>query len=141
MDRPTNKRCHDATRHGLSIESKDRTMFPNLGMLGNLLGDPAKLREQMERVQAELAAIRAEGTAGGGMVTAVFNGKLDLVRLRIDPQALSNAANDPELLEDLITAAIHQGMARAREEVARTISSLAGGMPIPGLNQLFTGGF
>ena len=86
-------------------------MFNNLGNLADLMKNAGKLRESMERATEAL--------------------RLELVSIRIDPKLLADG--DAELLEDLVLAAVNQGLIKAREAAAQSISSLAGGLPIPGL--------
>src|SRR3954454_866689 len=90
-----------------------------------------KLRESMEKATESLGQPQVEGSAGGGVVTAKVNGRLELISVRIDPKLLADG--DAELLEDLVTAAVNQGLSKAREAAAKSLSSLAGGLPIPGL--------
>jgi DNA-binding YbaB/EbfC family protein len=90
-----------------------------------------KIRETMERASESLGQLEVEGTSGGGVVTAKVNGRLEVVTLRIDPKLLADG--DAELLEDLVTAAVNQGLAKAREAAAQSISSMAGGLPFAGL--------
>ena len=88
-------------------------MFDNLKNLAGLPGMLAKAREmqaKMQEVQGKLGDLRAEADAGGGMVTATCNGKLELVRLKIDPARLDPSKAKPEdleLLEDLIVVAVN----------------------------------
>ena len=110
-------------------------MFNNLGNLADLMRNAGKVRETIEKTNEELAQTHVEGSAGGGAVTAKFNGRLELLAVRIDPKLLADG--DAELLEDLVAAAVNQGLARAREAAARSIQSLTGGLPIPGLGNLF----
>jgi len=93
-----------------------------------------KIRESMEKATESLGQLQVEGTAGGGVVTAKVNGRLELVGVRIDPKLLADG--DAELLEDLVTAAVNQAQNKAREAAAQSFSSLAGGLPIPGLSSL-----
>jgi nucleoid-associated protein EbfC len=69
--------------------------------------------------------------AGGGMVEAVVNGRQELVSLRIDPEVV--VADDVEMLQDLISAAVNEALNRSREMMAQEMSKLTGGMQIPGL--------
>ena len=105
-------------------------MFNNLGNLADLMRNAGKLRETVEKATESLGQVQVEGTAGGGVVTARANGRLELVSVRIDPKLLADG--DAELVEDLVTAAVNQALTKAREAAARSISSLAGGLPIPG---------
>lgn len=110
-------------------------MFNNLGNLADLMRNAGRLRESVEKATESLGQVQVEGTSGGGAVTARANGRLELLSVRIDPKLLTDS--DPELLEDLITAAVNQALTKAREAAAQSISSLAGGLPIPGLSGLF----
>jgi nucleoid-associated protein EbfC len=105
-------------------------VFNNLGNLADLMRNAGKLRETVEKATESLGQVQVEGTAGGGAVTAKANGRLELVSVRIDPKLLADG--DAELVEDLVTAAVNQALTKAREAAARSISSLAGGLPIPG---------
>jgi DNA-binding YbaB/EbfC family protein len=105
-------------------------VFNNLGNLADLVRNAGKLRETVEKATESLGQVQVEGTAGGGVVTARANGRLELVSVRIDPKLLADG--DAELVEDLVTAAVNQALTKAREAAARSISSLAGGLPIPG---------
>ena len=105
-------------------------MFNNLGNLADLMRNAGKIQESVQKATEALGQIMAEATVGGGAVTAKANGRLELVSLRIDPKLLADG--DAELLEDLVTAAVNQAFAKAREAAARSLSSLAGGLPIPG---------
>ncbi|MCX7822850.1 MAG: YbaB/EbfC family nucleoid-associated protein [Syntrophobacterales bacterium] len=98
----------------------------------DLIGPIKAFQEKMERVQEELEQKTVEASSGGGMVTVVINGKLELVDITIDPQVVN--PQDLDMLEDLIIAAVNDGLKRAQELMAREISKLAGGINIPGLN-------
>ncbi len=95
----------------------------------NLMKQAQKMQSQMMAMQEEIEKETVEGTAGGGMVKVVVNGKHQVVSVKIDPQAVD--PNDVEMLEDLILAAINQ----AHEAiVAKANSKYSGlGLNIPGL--------
>jgi nucleoid-associated protein EbfC len=99
--------------------------------LGDLMKQAQRLKAEMERIQAEAAAKTVEGSAGGGMVTAVANGKGDLLSVRIDPAAVRE--EDLDMLQDLITAAANDALRKARELLAQDVSRLTGGFGLPGL--------
>jgi len=99
--------------------------------LGDLMKQAQRLKAEMERIQAEAAAKTVEGSAGGGMVTAVANGKGDLLSVRIDPTAVRE--EDLDMLQDLITAAANDALRKARELLAQDVSRLTGGFGLPGL--------
>ncbi len=106
-------------------------MFGNLGNLADLMRNAGKIRESVEKATESLGQLHVEGSAGGGVVTAVANGRMELVSVKIDPKLLADG--DAELLEDLVTAAVNQALLKAREAAAQSLQSLAGGLPIPGL--------
>ena len=122
----------------VSFDGKGLVVFNNLGNLADLMKNAGKLRESMEKATESLGQLQVDGTAGGGVVSAKVNGRLELVSIRIDPKLLADG--DAELLEDLVLAAINQGLSKAREAAAQSISSMAGGLPIPGLSGLLGGG-
>jgi DNA-binding protein YbaB len=103
-------------------------MFDNLKGMASLPGLMAKAGEMKsrmadvrEKIAKELGALRSEADAGGGMVTAVCNGRMELVRVKIDPERLKldqAGAEDLELLEDLIVAAVAAAQEKAQGEAA-----------------------
>ena len=99
--------------------------------LGGLLKQAQQLQERLSSVQDELRAKTAEGSAGGGMVTAVVNGKLELVSVRIDPSLLTTP--DVDMLQDLVVAAVNGGIGAAQQMMADEMSKVTGGIKIPGL--------
>ena len=101
-----------------------------MGMMKNLGG----LQAKVHAAQEELARQIAEGSAGGGTVLAKANGRMELVDLKIEPEA---AADDLELLQDMVKAAVCQAMDKARDLQRQECSKLLGGLPLPpGLESL-----
>lgn len=92
-----------------------------------------RMQKKMMQLQEEIAERRVEGTAGGGMVTAVVDGRMSVVELRIDPAVVD--ADDVEMLEDLVLAAVNQGQQKAQEMMNQEMGQLAGGLNLPGLGQ------
>ncbi|MBP7033128.1 MAG: YbaB/EbfC family nucleoid-associated protein [Syntrophobacterales bacterium] len=90
-----------------------------------------KLQEKMAKVQEELASKTVEATAGGGMVTAVVNGKSELVSIRIEKDVVN--PDDVEMLQDLIVAAVGEGVRRAQEMASAEMARVTGGMKLPGM--------
>ena len=88
-------------------------------------------QEMQERLHRELAATEVEATAGGGMVTVVMNGQKQVRRVAIDPEVVN--ADDVEMLQDLIVAAINDAQRKVDETVAGKMGGLMGGLKIPGL--------
>ena len=113
-------------------------MFNKLGNLADLMKNAGKLQETVQKAHESLGQLQVEASAGGGVVTAKANGRLELVSVRIDPKLLADG--DAELLEDLVTSAVNQALVKAREAAAQSLTSLAGGLPLPGLAGLFGAG-
>ena len=88
-------------------------------------------QQMQERLQQQMAELRVEGNAGGGMVTVVVNGAKQLQSLKIDPEVVSK--EDVEMLQDLIVAAINDAQRKADDELQKTMSGMLGGMKIPGM--------
>lgn len=99
--------------------------------IGKIMKQAQQLQEKMARLQEELAAKTVEASAGGGMVVATVNGKFELVALRIERDAVN--PEDVEMLQDLVVAAVNEGIRRAQEMVSGEMSKLTGGLRIPGL--------
>jgi DNA-binding YbaB/EbfC family protein len=107
-------------------------MFDALKGLGNLGGLMAKAREmqtKMQEVQEELGRKQVSSDAGGGMVEAVVNGRMELVKVRIDKSRID--VNDTELLEDMIVAAVHGAQTKAAEMTKAEMAKAAGDMGLP----------
>ena len=79
---------------------------------GNMAKMAQQMQAEMARVQAEIAALSLEGTAGGGAVTAVVNGKGEVVSITLDKDVVD--PDDVEMLQDLITAAVNDGVRRVQ---------------------------
>jgi DNA-binding YbaB/EbfC family protein len=99
--------------------------------LGEIMKQAQRLKAEMDRLQAEAATKTVEGSAGGGMVTVVANGKGDLLAVKIDPEVARG--EDLEMLQDLVVAAANDALRRARELLAQEVSRLTGGLNLPGL--------
>ena len=100
--------------------------------IGQLLQHAKKLQERMARLQEEMANRTVEASAGGGMVTVTVNGRQDVVDLRIEAEVVN--PNDVEMLQDLVMAAVNEGIKRSQEMVAQEMQKITGGFNIPGLN-------
>lgn len=104
-------------------------MFKELGSLMSLMGNRAKIQEEVQKFQAHVGTITAEATAGAGYVTAKANGKLEVLSVKISDEAM--ALNDREMLEDLVVAAVNQALAKAREQVAQASARMAESIGLP----------
>lgn len=101
------------------------------GNMNNMLKQAQKMQQDMLKAQEELEEKTVEATAGGGAVTAVVSGKKELVSINIDPEVVD--ADDVEMLQDLILAAVNEGMRKADELAAQQMGRITGGLKIPGL--------
>lgn len=101
--------------------------------LNALMKQAQKLQGDVQRAQEELARMTADGTAGGGLVTATVNGQFEVVRVKIDKSVVD--PNDIGMLEDLITSAVNAAANKVREtskeKMAQVMGPMAGmpGMP------------
>ena len=102
-----------------------------LGNMANLMKQAQQMQAQMAKLQEEAATKTVTGSAGGGMVTVTANGALEVVSVRIDPEALKEA--DAEMLQDVVLAATNEALKNARQLMAEQMKSVTGGMNIPGL--------
>ena len=93
----------------------------------SLLAQAQRLQQDLVKAQEAARQRTVEASAGGGMVTAVVSGALEVVSLKIDPQVVD--AKDVGMLEDLVRAAINQALQRAQEMVQSEVGKLAGGIP------------
>ncbi len=98
---------------------------------GDMMKQARKLQEKMSSLQKELETKTVEATAGGGMVTAVVNGKFELQSLKIDREVVN--PEDVDMLQDLIVAAVNEGIRKAQEMASSEMAKLTGGLKIPGL--------
>lgn len=97
--------------------------------LGQMLKQAQEMQQRMAEAQEALEALEVEGAAGGGMVTARLNGKGDLKAVKIDPSLFN--AEDVEVVEDLIVAAVGEARIKAREQMEEKMKEITGGMPLP----------
>ncbi|MBI3358433.1 MAG: YbaB/EbfC family nucleoid-associated protein [Nitrospirae bacterium] len=100
-------------------------------MLGNLLKQAQAFQEKMAKSQEEAAHKTVEASSGGNMVTVRMNGKQTLLSVTIDPEIVKSG--DLEMLQDLIIAAVNEGVRKSQELMAEEMKGLTGGMQIPGL--------
>jgi len=102
-----------------------------LANFGNIMKQAKKMQERMARLQQELELKTVEVSAGGGMVSVVVNGKFELVSLKIEKDVVN--AEDVEMLQDLVMAAVNEGIRKAQEMSAAEMAKITGGLKIPGL--------
>ena len=99
--------------------------------IGKLLKQAQQMQAKMAQVQAELAEKSVEASAGGGMVKVVMNGRHEVISVKIDPEVVD--PQDIEMLEDLVAAAVTEAANRVEEMVRDEMSSITGGIPLPGM--------
>jgi hypothetical protein len=112
-------------------------VFKGLGNLANIASIIKQAQEmggKMQQVADTLKTRRAEGSAGGGLVTVEVNGLGEMLRLSIDP----SLAGDREMIEDLVPAAVNQAQVKAKELYAEEMKALAQGVDMPGLNDVLS---
>src|SRR5437762_13163787 len=97
--------------------------------MGDIMNQARQMREQMEQMQAEMAKKTVTADAGAGMVQATVNGRLELVKLKIDKSKID--LNDTEMLEDVIIAAVHAAQERAAGMMQTEMQKIAGEMGLP----------
>ena len=106
--------------------------IPNMGQL---MKQAQQLQTKMAKMQEELGEKTVEATAGGGMITAVANGRQELVSIHIDQEVID--PDDPEMLQDLVMAAVNDALSRAKDMMNEEMGKLTKGMNIPGLPGMF----
>lgn len=106
-------------------------MAKGLGGMGNLFKQAQEIQARLAQVQEELAQKSIEVSSGGGMVQVTVNGHLVFSSVKVDPAVVN--PQDREMLEDLILAAVNEGLRRAREMASEEMSKVTGGFKIPGL--------
>ena len=100
--------------------------------LSAMMKQAKKIQERLAKVQEELSEKEVEASAGGGMVTAVANGKQELLAVRISPEVVDS--HDIPMLEDLVTAAVNAALHSSKRLMQEEISRITGGVKIPGIN-------
>ena len=106
-------------------------MAKGIGGMGNLLKQAQEMQARMAKIQEELGQKTVQGSAGGGMVQVTVNGQFNLTAIQIEPSVIK--AEEKEMLEDLILAAVNDGMRKARDMASAEMAKLTGGFKIPGL--------
>jgi DNA-binding YbaB/EbfC family protein len=107
-----------------------------MGMdMNKLMQQVGQMQEEMQKAQEELANETVEASAGGGMITVVANGAGEIKQIKIDPKAID--PGDPEMLEDMILAAVNEAIRSAHSLMESKLGGLAGGglggLGLPGL--------
>jgi DNA-binding YbaB/EbfC family protein len=106
-------------------------MAQGFGGMGDLLKQAQEMQGRIAKIQEELGQKTVEGSAGGGMVRVTVNGQFNLTAIKLETSVIN--AEEKEMLEDLVLAAVNDGMRKAREMVSSEMSKITGGFKIPGL--------
>jgi nucleoid-associated protein EbfC len=100
----------------------------NKGQIAGLMKQAQQMQENMRKMQEQLAAIEVEGQAGAGLVKVVMTCKHDVKRVSIDPSLL---ADDKDMLEDLVAAAVNDAVRRVEATVQEKMAGVTAGLPMP----------
>lgn len=101
------------------------------GGIGNIMKQAQQMQAKIARVQQELETREVEATAGGGMVTALVNGKQQVLDLKIEKDVVD--PEDVEMLQDLVLAAVNEAIKKSQDMIQQEMSKVTGGMNIPGM--------
>ena len=99
--------------------------------LNNIMKQAQKMQSQMMQIQQQLATETVEASVGGGMVKAVFTGQGDIGEVKIDPEVIK--PEEKEMLEDLVTAAVSEGLKKSKDLMAEKMGSVTGALGAMGL--------
>lgn len=101
----------------------------NLGGMGNIMKQAKRLQEDLAKAQAEIAEMKVDATAGGGMVTATVTGQGELISLKLEKEIVD--PEDIDMLTDLVVAAVQEAQQRAQALSQEKLGPLAQGMGLP----------
>jgi len=99
--------------------------------MNNIMKQAKKIQERITKIQEEMEKKTVEASSGGGMVSVVINGKNELLSLKIEKEVVN--PEDVDMLQDLIMAAVNEGMRKAQEMVSSEMAKVTGGFNIPGM--------
>jgi DNA-binding YbaB/EbfC family protein len=106
--------------------------IPNMGQI---MKQAQQFQAKMAKMQEELGDRTVEATSGGGMVSVMVNGRQEVVSIKIEREVID--PDDAEMLQDLIMAAVNDGMAKAKEMVNEEMGKLTKGLNLPNIPGLF----
>lgn len=98
------------------------------GPLGNLMQQAQRMQENLKKAQEEIARLEVTGSAGGGLVSVLMNGRHEVRRVNLDRELLRD---DPEMAEDLIAAAFNDAANKLASETQSRMAGVTGGMDLP----------
>jgi nucleoid-associated protein EbfC len=99
--------------------------------INNIMKQAKKMQEKIGKLQQELENKTIEAQAGGGMVRVIVNGKFEVVSLKIEKEVVN--PEDIEMLQDLIVAAVNEGIRKSQEMASAEMGKITGGLSIPGM--------
>lgn len=102
-----------------------------MGNMQKMMKQVQKMQADMAKLQEELGDKTVEASAGGGMVRVIVSGKQEIKEISISPEAVD--PEDIEMLQDMILAAVNEGLRKSQEMVAAEMAKVTGGLKIPGL--------
>jgi nucleoid-associated protein EbfC len=97
--------------------------------LGQILNQAKKMQEKFQKIQDEMGDKTVEAQSGGGMVSCVVNGKQEVLSIKISDEVWEE--RDKELLEDMVVAAINEGLNKSKDMLQEEMSKITGGMQLP----------
>jgi len=97
----------------------------------NMMQQAQKLQQQLLKAQEELTNLNVEASSGGGAITVVMNGQMQIQSVKISKEVIN--PEEVEMLEDLVLSAVKEAQAKAQEAASKKMGALTGGMKIPGL--------
>jgi DNA-binding YbaB/EbfC family protein len=100
-------------------------------LLGNLMKQAQMMQEKMAKAQEEAALRTVEASSGGGMVTVSANGRMEILSIKIEKEAVD--PSDVEMLQDLVTAAVNEALKKAQEMMSEEMGKVTGGLGLPGM--------
>ena len=99
------------------------------GNMKNLMKQASKMKEQMEKIQAEAGEKEIEASSGGGMVTVTAKARGEITSIKIEPDVVSD--QDIDMLQDLIVAAVNEALNKGQQLMKDEVAKLAGGLGLP----------
>jgi len=119
-------------------------MLENLKNLAGMMGQVGELKQKFEQIQAQLGQKTIEAESGAGAVRVVMNGRFEVLAVRLDPTMTATlvgdgAEADQQMIEELIAAAVNAAVAKTQELIKEEMSTLTGGLNIPGLDKMLGG--
>ena len=99
--------------------------------LGGMVRQAQRIQAQLAKIQEEMAGKTIEASSGGGMVSVVVSGKQELISIKIEREVVN--PDDIDMLQDLVVAAVNEGVRKSQEMVTEEMKKLTGGLSIPGL--------